>query len=106
MKDNKKNTIYDASDSLLCVPVNFCELPHDQLIQIIDFLDEKIITEKSKMQQTLIDNICVEKKWHLYGDLTVTPDKIIKTGYRTETIMTSEKFSKTQALFINSLTGK
>jgi len=101
MKDNNTAIMPDLPDSLPLLLVNFCELPHDKLIQLIDFLGEKEITEKSKMEQTIIDNKCVKKKWDWYSQLTVYPDKITSCGHVTVTLITSEKFAKMQALFIN-----
>lgn len=103
MNDLQEPTQPDLPDSLPLLTVNFCELPDDKLLQLIDFLGEKEITERSKMEQTIIDNKCVKKKWDWYSQLTVYPDKITSCGHVTVTLITSEKFAKMQALFINGL---
>ena len=52
--------------------VNFCELPNDKLMLLIDFIGETEIIENSECVEKFINGKCVEKRWSYYSELIVT----------------------------------
>lgn len=80
--------------------VNFCTLPNEKLMQLLDFLGETEITQNSKCIEKHIDGECIEKRWNWYSELIVTPKKITAIGHISVDILTAEKYAKMQQLFL------
>lgn len=77
--------------------VNFCELPHDTLVQLMNLIatpDVIEILEKSEMEEKYKGGICIEKSWEWYNTLKVTPTAITLTGQVTSHLLTSEECVK------------
>lgn len=83
----------------LLATVNFCTMPNDELMKIIDFCDLMEVIENSEMTQKIKGEECIEKKWEWYDTITVTPKEIrfAKSPYPSSVVMTAEKYAKLKA---------
>jgi hypothetical protein len=85
----------------LLAAVNFCTMPHDELINILDFCEVSNVINETEMIQKLKGdkNECIEKRWEWYDTLVVTPKEIkfSTSPYPSHTIMTAEKYLKLKA---------
>ena len=76
---------------------NFCIIPNEELMKIIDFCGVMEVVENTEtVQVKTIGGKCIEKKWSLYDTIIVTPKEIKFTNspYPTQVIMTTEKYNK------------
>ena len=99
MNELSKEPQGNEANTLLAT-VNFCSLPNEKLLQLIDLLGETEITQNTQCEEKYIDGKCVEKRWNWYSRLIVTPDKITTSQYSSVVLLTAEKYMKMQRLFL------
>lgn len=101
MEKTSKNNENSDDDNHLLASVNFCMMPHDELLRILDFCGVTNVVNQAEMVQKIKGdkNECIEKSWEYYDILVVTPKEIkySTSPYPSQTIMTAEKYLKLKA---------
>ena len=93
-KQEQSNELYP-----LLATVNFCTMPNDELMKILDFCELMEVVENSEMEKKIKGEECIEKKWQWYDTITVMPKEIrfAKSPYPSSVVMTAEKYAKLKA---------
>lgn len=86
--------------------INFCEMPHDKLRELLIILGEKDIIEKSECVFRHNEGGCFEKRWNYYGELIVTPLKITSVGHTSVLLLTAAHLNRLLNLFNVKTTSK
>lgn len=96
MKKDSKITY----DSVLCT-VDFCTMPDEKLLMLIDYLGHTEVTKNSECEQKIKGGKCIEKKWCWYDELIVTPKEIFfaPDPHPRRSSFTAENYAKLFVLF-------
>lgn len=96
MENNNKMTY----DSVLST-VNFCTMPDEKLLLLIDYLGHIEVTKNSECELKIKGGECIEKRWRWYDELIVTPKEIFfaPDPYPSRSSFTADKYAKLVLLF-------
>jgi hypothetical protein len=81
--------------------VNFCTMPEEKLLMLIDYLGCTEVIKNSECVQKIKGDECIEKKWSWYDEVIVKPKEIFYAPdpYPGSVIFTVEKYAKLMLLF-------
>lgn len=86
--------------------INFCEIPHEKLRELLIILGEKDIIENSECMFKYNEGGCIEKRWNHYGELIVTRRSITSVGHTSVVLMTAAHLNSVLNLFNVKTTPK
>lgn len=81
---------------------NFCEIPHEELMRLLDYLDAFDDDDIGSHEETYKEGKCIKKKWVGWSEIIVYPKEIKAKTHPlpTQTLLTEEKYIKMRNLFI------